>query len=204
VIINTFKYLGSTKRDAAYGISGLIFLYSVRFIFARVEARARNPLVKRIAFFVNTLRTAFAIIMLTIFAWVHLRGTAVANYDISVLKDVPSGFQHMGAPSDINADLIGRLGPLIPVSTIILLLEHIAIAKSESHHLLSCRIALTIDVAQVSDVSTTTRLIPTKSSSLLELPTRSVLSSVPTPRRVPSLDPPSSPRPVFALPSPDG
>ena len=36
----------------------------------------------------------------------------------------------MGVPKDINADLIGRLGGLIPVSTIILLLEHITIAKS--------------------------------------------------------------------------
>lgn len=140
----------------------------MRFIFSRIEARARNPLVKRIAFFVNTLRTAFAIIILTIFAWVHLRGMAVANYDISVLKDVPSGFQHMGAPQSINADLIGRLGPLIPVSTIILLLEHIAIAKSESHRLPLSSTALNIDVAQVSDESTTTRLIPTKNSSLSE------------------------------------
>ena len=54
----------------------------------------------------------------------------VADYDISILKTVPSGFQEMGVAKDINADLIGRLGGLIPVSTIILLLEHITIAKS--------------------------------------------------------------------------
>lgn len=130
VIINTFKNLRYTTRDAAYGLSGLVFLYTVRYTFTRIELRARNPLVKRIAFFATTLRTAFVIIFLTIFAWVHLRGMKVANYDISILKTVPSGFQHMGRPVDINSDLIGRLGSLIPVSTIILLLEHIAIAKS--------------------------------------------------------------------------
>ena len=47
----------------------------------------------------------------------------VKDYPISILKDVPSGFEHMGAPTGITGDLIGRLGPLIPVSTIILLLE---------------------------------------------------------------------------------
>ncbi|KAK4705285.1 solute carrier family 26 (sodium-independent sulfate anion transporter), member 11, partial [Phenoliferia sp. Uapishka_3] len=130
VIINSFKFLPSTTRDAAFGLSGLVFLYTVRYIVSKVEARTRNPLVKRIAFFANTLRTAFVIIFLTLFAWIHLRNKTVKHYDISILKDVPAGFQHMGRPKDINADLIGRLGPLIPVSTIILLLEHIAIAKS--------------------------------------------------------------------------
>ena len=47
----------------------------------------------------------------------------VKDYPISILKTVPSGFQHVGPPKGISADLIGRLGPLIPVSTIILLLE---------------------------------------------------------------------------------
>ncbi|KAK4706104.1 solute carrier family 26 (sodium-independent sulfate anion transporter), member 11, partial [Phenoliferia sp. Uapishka_3] len=130
VIINSLKHLPNTTRDAAFGLSGLFFLYAVRFIFTRIEARARNPLIKRAAFFINTLRTAFVIIFLTIFAWVHLRHKTVKHYDISILKTVPKGFEHMGRPKDINSDLIGRLGPLIPVSTIILLLEHIAIAKS--------------------------------------------------------------------------
>lgn len=69
------------------------------------------------------------IIFLTLFSWVHLRGKEVADYDISILKTVPSGFQHMGRPN-IDADLISKMGSLLPVSTIILLLEHIAIAKS--------------------------------------------------------------------------
>lgn len=91
VIINSFKYLPSTTRDAAFGLSGLFFLYIVRAIFTRIEARARNPLIKRAAFFANTLRTAFVIIFLTIFAWVHLRHKTIKQYDISVLKTVPSG-----------------------------------------------------------------------------------------------------------------
>lgn len=134
MIINTLKNLPYTSRDAAYGLSGLIFLYAARSGFGYIETHARNPYVRRGAFFAKTLRTATVIIILTIFAWVHLRGIAVANYDIAILKTVPSGFQHMGVPQGINSDLMARLGPQIPVSTIILLLEHIAIAKSEFLH----------------------------------------------------------------------
>lgn len=129
VIINSFKYLGSTKRDAAYGLSGLFFLYTVRYVLQRVERNARSPVVRKIAFFALTLRTAICIIFLTVFSWVHLRHKKVAHYDISILGTVPSGFEHMGRPN-ISADLISRMGGLLPVSTIILLLEHIAIAKS--------------------------------------------------------------------------
>lgn len=37
----------------------------------------------------------------------------------------------MGVPQSINSNLLGLLAPQIPVSVIILLLEHIAIAKSK-------------------------------------------------------------------------
>lgn len=99
--------------------------------FTRLEARTKNPLLKRAFFFITTLRTAFVIIILTIFAYVQLRGVAPANYDISILKTVPSGFKHLGSPAGITPELLGLLGPNIPVATIILLLEHIAIAKSK-------------------------------------------------------------------------
>src|SRR5690606_22185913 len=46
-----------------------------------------------------------------------------------ILQDVPRGFKDLG-PVEINADLIGHMAPQLPVATIILLLEHIAIAKS--------------------------------------------------------------------------
>ncbi|GAA5931904.1 hypothetical protein JCM1841_006791 [Sporobolomyces salmonicolor] len=129
VIIDSLKHLPDTQLDAAYGLSGLVFLYVVRYALRQVEARARNPIIKRIAFFCMTLRTAFVIIFLTVFAWVHLRGRPSSEYDISILKDVPSGFRHMGQPA-LPTKLLSLLGPELPVSTIILLLEHIAIAKS--------------------------------------------------------------------------
>ncbi|GAA5840778.1 hypothetical protein JCM9279_001217 [Rhodotorula babjevae] len=128
VIINTLKHLPDTRRDAAFGLSGLLFLYLARWSLTRLERRSRNPIVKKIAFFALTLRTAFVIIFLTVFSWVYVRGKS-KPFPISILGDVPSGFQHMGQPK-LPTDLMSKIAPQLPVSTIILLLEHIAIAKS--------------------------------------------------------------------------
>jgi len=99
-----------------------------RWSLTRLERRARNPIVKKIAFFALTLRTAFVIIFLTVFSWVYVRGKS-KPFPISILGDVPSGFQHMGQPK-LPTELMSKIAPQLPVSTIILLLEHIAIAKS--------------------------------------------------------------------------
>lgn len=130
VIINCFKYLGSTKLDAAYGLTSLAFLYAVRAVTNYYQQKGRTLAIRRTAFFVSTLRTAFVIIITTLAAFLHIRNIDdPKRFPISVLKTVPSGFQHMGVPY-LSADLISNLGAQLPVSTIILLLEHIAIAKS--------------------------------------------------------------------------
>ncbi|KPV77501.1 uncharacterized protein RHOBADRAFT_24017 [Rhodotorula graminis WP1] len=130
VIINTFKHLPDATQDAAFGVVSLAFLYATRFFLNRVERRAKNPVVRRVAFFANTFRTGFTIIFTTLASYLYLRNMDPSKkYPISVLGKVPSGFQHMGVPV-INADIISKMAPLIPVSTILVFLEHIAISKS--------------------------------------------------------------------------
>lgn len=129
VIINSLKLLPETQLDAAFGLTALAFLYIVRWALQRVERRARNPIVKRLAFFALTLRTAFTIIILTVASWAFLRNMDPADYPIKILRDVPSGFRHMGQP-ELPTGLLSLIAPQLPVATIILLLEHIAIAKS--------------------------------------------------------------------------
>lgn len=96
VIINSFKFLPSTKLDAAYGLTSLAFLYTVRAICNHFQQKGRTKAIRQSAFFVSTLRTAFVIIVSTLAAWLHVRHIPVKQYPISVLKTVPSGFQHMG------------------------------------------------------------------------------------------------------------
>lgn len=90
---------------------------------------ARYPRFARPAFFLQAFRHAFVIIIWTIIAWRTQIGRSVENRQISLVGTVPSGLQHLGQP-EVNTQLLGAIGPHIPVATIVLLLEHISIAKS--------------------------------------------------------------------------
>ena len=52
-----------------------------------------------------------------------------AKPPIAILGNVPSGLRHVGQPY-ITSSLLSALAPKLPVSVIVLLLEHISIAKS--------------------------------------------------------------------------
>ncbi|RDB24002.1 putative sulfate permease C3H7.02 [Hypsizygus marmoreus] len=129
VIINTLRFLPRTKLDAAWGLTGLVGLYSIRILcdfFSR-----RYPRRARIFFFISVLRNAFVILILTLAAWLYCRPrkSTSGKYPIKILQTVPAGFKHIGQPS-VESGLIAALAPELPVATIILLLEHIAISKS--------------------------------------------------------------------------
>ncbi|TFL06909.1 high affinity sulfate permease [Pterulicium gracile] len=129
VIINTLKGLPRTKLDAAWGLTGLVCLYAIRF--ACEYFSKRYPRKARMWFFISVLRNGFVVIVLTLAAWLYTRDKRGpdGNYPIRILKDVPRGFKHVRQPR-IDADVLGAVGSQLPVATIILLLEHIAISKS--------------------------------------------------------------------------
>lgn len=129
VIINSFKYLPQAKLDAAFGITGLVSLYGIRILCDWLSKR--YPRRQRLFFFLSTFRNAFVIIVLTIASWLYCRHrkSHSGKYPIKILQTVPRGFRHVGAPT-IDSDLVSALAPELPVATIILLLEHIAISKS--------------------------------------------------------------------------
>lgn len=129
VIIDTLKGLPHTRLDAAWGLVGLFSLYAISIICNRLSKR--YPRRARLFFFISVTRNAFVVIVLTIASWLYCRHrkTAAGKYPITILKTVPAGFQDVGPPV-IDRELVKALAPQIPVATIILLLEHIAIAKS--------------------------------------------------------------------------
>lgn len=80
-------------------------------------------------FFISVLRNAFVLIVLTIAAWLYTRHRGVnGKYPIKLLGVVPRGFKHVGSPP-IDPELVSALAGQLPLATIILLLEHIAISK---------------------------------------------------------------------------
>lgn len=84
-------------------------------------------------FFISAFRSAFVIVVLTFASWLYCRHrqNKKGTYPIAILLNVPRGFQDVGTP-DIDHNLITALMPKVPVATIILLLEHISIAKCRS------------------------------------------------------------------------
>ncbi|KAI4096979.1 MAG: hypothetical protein L6R37_006893 [Teloschistes peruensis] len=128
VVINILKHLGRSKNDAAMGLTALFFLYLVRSL-CNLGAR-RMPQRAKMFFFLSTLRTAFTILLYTLISWLvnrHHRSQKLRKF--AILGTVPRGFQNAAVPT-INSSIIKTFASEIPASIIVLLIEHIAIAKS--------------------------------------------------------------------------
>jgi sodium-independent sulfate anion transporter 11 len=122
---NFFKYLPETKLDAAFGLSGLVWLYGVRYACQYLSKR--YPKHSTLFFFFGIMRNGILIIFGTLVAFLINIGKSTSP--ISILKTVPPGFQAMGVPQ-INTNLVSAVASSLPSGVIILILEHIAIAKS--------------------------------------------------------------------------
>lgn len=122
---NFFKHLPETKVDVAFGLVGLLWLYSVRFGTAYLSKR--YPRYERWLFFFNIMRNGILVIFGTLLAF--LINIGKSKSPISILGTVPSGFTAMAVP-DINVGLLSEVASTLPSVVIILVLEHVAIAKS--------------------------------------------------------------------------
>lgn len=126
VVINILKHLGRTKIDAAMGLTALAMLYMIRSA-CNFGAR-KMPQRKKMFFFISTLRTSFVILLYTMISWLvnrHHRKKPI----FMILGTVPRGFKNAAVPT-INKPLISAFANQLPASIIVILIEHIAIAKS--------------------------------------------------------------------------
>ncbi|GMM32606.1 sulfate permease [Martiniozyma asiatica (nom. inval.)] len=128
IIINSLKHLPDTKKDAAFGLVGLFILYIWKFI--------GNWLLKRypkyklsINYFLN-LRTAIVIIFSTLISFCIVRANGKENFKIySLTGEITPGLGEV-KPFKPPANLASAIASDLPVATIVLVLEHISIAKS--------------------------------------------------------------------------
>lgn len=130
VVIHTLQHLGRSTYDAAIGLTALTLLYGIRFIFNTLAKKV--PKHRKIFFFCNTLRTVFIILLYTLISYLvnrNIKNHSSKNAHFKILGTVPRGFKHAGVPS-INSDIIKIFAGQIPASVIVLLIEHISIAKS--------------------------------------------------------------------------
>jgi sodium-independent sulfate anion transporter 11 len=126
VFIDFWKNIGHCNLDAALGLTALFLLYLIRFMCT--QGIQRYPNREKIFFFINTLRTAFVIVLYLFISWLINRQNPT-HPRTALLGTVPRGFQNMAVPY-INGEIFSQLVSFLPSAAIVLLIEHIAIAKS--------------------------------------------------------------------------
>lgn len=124
VLGRTLAALPKTNYDAIFGFISLIYLYSVKY-GSRYAAK-RWPHRERLFFFIEILRNITIVIFATIVSFLVNIGKKTSP--ISILKTIPSGL-HVGVPN-AGSDMLSELGSKLISVTFILILEHVAIAKS--------------------------------------------------------------------------
>ncbi|KNG46475.1 sulfate permease 2 [Stemphylium lycopersici] len=129
VIINSLKNLGKTDLNASFGLTCLFLLYGIRSACGHLAKRF--PAKAKLFFFLNTLRTVFVILLYILFSYLANRehranGTPPV---VKTLGTVPRGFQHARVPK-VTIPIIKSFATELPSTVIVLLIEHISIAKS--------------------------------------------------------------------------
>jgi sodium-independent sulfate anion transporter 11 len=91
IIINSLKYLGRTDINASFGLSCLFLLYAIRISCGQLAKR--YPSRAKLFFFLNTLRTAFVILLYVLFSYLANRGHKANGTKprITTLGTVPRG-----------------------------------------------------------------------------------------------------------------
>lgn len=147
VIIATLRKLGDTHLDAALGLTCLILLDVVRRVCAKMEVR--QPARKRLWATISSLRLTFAMLLYTMVSWLVNRNLpedrsrfrivghiekgrlmhGFTSFEVVISNRLLLGFIHAGPPS-LDMALIRLILPQSPIIIIILVIEHIAIAKN--------------------------------------------------------------------------
>ncbi|CZR70174.1 related to sulfate permease II [Phialocephala subalpina] len=129
VYSDTLKKLSDTQPDAAIGLTSILLLYVIREVCAKLEVR--QPVKKKLWATISSLRLTFTILLYTFVSWlVHRTIPHDKSYwKFKLVGKIESGFKHAGTPS-LDVDLIKLVTPELPAIIIILIIEHIAIAKS--------------------------------------------------------------------------
>ena len=136
IVIETLKKLGTTKSDAAFGLVCLVLLYAWKFLTSFLMRRYRRA--HHILFYLQNLRHAVVLIVATAISWgiVHPKlkasGKSAADFKapFKIIGVVPAGLRDVGPLEIPSKKVISALATELPACVIVLLLEHIAIAKS--------------------------------------------------------------------------
>lgn len=127
VMIEIFRGLPRTQLDAAIGLTSIVLLFLIRDLCAMMERRM--PAQKRMWSFVSSLRMTFIMLLFTVVSYLVNRNYDIEHPRFRIVGYIEPGFQKAGLPQP-DTKLLGLIAPQLPAIVIILVIEHIAIAKS--------------------------------------------------------------------------
>ncbi|KAI7850895.1 sulfate transporter family-domain-containing protein, partial [Circinella umbellata] len=125
VLIEFFINLRYTQLDIAFGLVGLILLYAIRFGCKRFETRLEK--FRKSFFYFNIMRNGLIVFFGTLISFLISIGKTTTP--IRVIATVPAGFDAMGIPG-LNFQVIRAAISTLPSIILILIVEHVSIAKS--------------------------------------------------------------------------
>jgi sodium-independent sulfate anion transporter 11 len=127
VYVNFLKGLPRARLDAVIGITSIVLLYLIKNFCARMEVR--QPRKKKMWSLISSLRLTFTILLYTLTSWLVHRTTPAGKEKFRIVGHIDKGFSHAGVPS-MDGKLFGLVASELPAIIIILIVEHIAIAKN--------------------------------------------------------------------------
>jgi sodium-independent sulfate anion transporter 11 len=125
ILIDIISKLPTTRVDVAFGLTALVFLYAIKFLCNRISCRSKK--LQNSIFLFGIMRNGLIVIVGTFISFLINRHRDKSL--ISIIESVPAGFDAMGVPK-LHLSIIKEAGGLVPSICLILILEHISVAKS--------------------------------------------------------------------------
>ncbi|KAL9548534.1 hypothetical protein MBANPS3_005640 [Mucor bainieri] len=126
IFYSFFKHLPETKLDAAFGLTALVALYIIKIGGAHLGQRISK--LKKPLFFLGIMRSGLIVILGTLVSYiinVHHHSKPL----IAIIQEVPAGFDAMAVPT-LNMTILKEASGVLPSIVLILILEHVSVAKS--------------------------------------------------------------------------
>lgn len=127
VLLSTTRRLGHTKLDAAIGISAIVLLSVVQRFCGAMEKRM--PRQRRAWSYASSLRLTFTMLLFTLVSYLVHRNTPLDEAKFRIVGPIDRGFVRAAVPMP-ELELMRGILPQLPTVAVILIVQHIATAKS--------------------------------------------------------------------------
>ncbi|OBZ83939.1 putative sulfate permease C3H7.02 [Choanephora cucurbitarum] len=126
VFVHFFQKISHTQIDSAFGLSSLVILYLIRYICSKIKPQ--SAACQKFVFLFGIMRNGLVVIVATLISFFIWRDKQTKS-PYSIIESVPAGFDAMGIPH-IRWKVLAQTGNVLPSVVLILILEHISVAKS--------------------------------------------------------------------------